>query len=46
MCVCGRMCAYSRWWAEEGVYLAAMLFPPSGVNAGVGLQQFLNAYDR
>ncbi len=30
----------------EGVYLAAMLVPPSGVNAGVGPQQFLNEHDR
>lgn len=28
-----------------GVYLATVFCPPSGVNAGVGVQQFLNEHD-
>lgn len=43
MFVC--MLALIRYGAEMGVYLAAVLGSPSGMNAGVGLQQFLNECD-
>lgn len=42
VCVCVHACADATWWTEKGVYLATVLLLPSGVNAGVGVQQFLN----